>query len=78
MPSNSSAASSARSAASVPSSVRMIDFCFSSTSYISASNVFTTASTFRYSSDLSSVGPEMISGVRASSISTLSTSSMMA
>ena len=74
------AARSMSSTFSEPGSVRWTVFIFSSFSYASVSRTSSriTSSTVRYMSELSSDGPLMISGVRASSIRMLSTSSTIA
>ena len=69
---------SSASTRSAPSSVRVAARAFSSISKSPSRSSGITWSTFWYISELSSDGPEMISGVRASSIRMLSTSSTMA
>ncbi len=81
LPSVSNPASrSISSTCSEPVSVSVTDLAFSSFSNTSSrlTNSMTTESTLRYKSVASSEGPEMISGVRASSIRIESTSSTMA
>jgi hypothetical protein len=62
----------------LPLSVKLPVLVFSSNSKSLTSSCGIRELTFVYSSDLSLVGPEMINGVLASSISILSTSSTIA